>query len=57
MQRLIEFKNELEGMIEEQNQGIEDRTAKIEDLETMIQERESDQGTKDEYIVDLEKQL
>lgn len=57
MQRLLEFKNELEALIEEQNKDIEEKTQKInylvEDMETKTNELEA----KDKYIKNIEKQV
>lgn len=56
MQRLLEFKNELEALIEEQNKDIEEKTAKITKLVAELKTYKSEAEKKDAYIKNLEKQ-
>jgi len=56
MQRLLEFKNELEALIEEQNKDIEEKTQKINFLVEDLETKSHDLEGKDAYIKNLEKQ-
>lgn len=56
MRRLLEFKNELEALIEEQNKDIEEKTAKISKLVSELKAYKTEVESKDSYIKNLEKQ-
>lgn len=56
MKRLLEFKNELEGLIEEQNKDIEDKTFKINELLEELASKNAQNGQVSNYIQNLEKQ-
>ena len=56
MQRLLEFKNELEVLIEEQNKDIEKKQRKIDDLTDEITVKDADTQKLTEYLKNLEKQ-
>lgn len=56
MRRLLEFKNELEALIEEQNKDIEDKTQRINKLVSDLKTVKGDVEAKDTYIKNLEKQ-
>ena len=57
MQRLLEFKNELELLIEEQNKNIEKKQLKINDLIDEISVKNVDTEKLNLYIKNLEKQV
>ena len=57
MQRLIEFKNELESLIEEQNKEIDEKTGKSEEMLEILREKEDEDEHRNTYIDDIEKQL
>ncbi|CAI2359114.1 unnamed protein product [Moneuplotes crassus] len=57
MQRLLEFKNELEALIEEQNGDIEGKNEKINKLTNELKHFKGEFEKGDSYVKNLEKQL
>lgn len=57
MQRLLEFKNELEALIEEQNKDIEEKSNKIVQLTDELKNYKAEFEKGDTYVKSLEKQV
>ena len=57
MQRLIEFKNELELMIEEQQKEIEERSNKAEEILEALRMKEQEELHRNGYVDEIERQL
>lgn len=57
LQKMIEFKDELEKYIEEQNKEIEEKNLKLDELVDALNQRELEDNSKSNYINDIERQL
>ena len=57
MQRLLDFKNELEALIEEQNKDIEEKSEKINAAMNEVNIYKNEAEKNDNYIKNIEKQL
>jgi len=57
MQRLLDFKNELEALIEEQNKDIEEKSEKISQVVEELKLYKGEAENNDLYIRNLEKQV
>ena len=57
MQRLIEYKNELEVLIEEQNKEIDEKNEKGDEILQALKDKEEEGQQWGLYLEDLEKQL
>ncbi len=55
MQRLIEFKNELESLIEEQQAEMDDRVMKCDQMEDILKRKEAEEPQQQSYIGNLEQ--
>ena len=54
---MIEFKNELEALIEEQQAEMDDRVMKCEQMEDIIKQKEAEEPQQQSYIGNLEQQI